>query len=115
MLMVNDNVVCCSYLVIQLLKFIAIVKTHPQCAVAVHCKAGLGRTGTVICSYLMYEYGMTAEQAIGYCRLCRPGSVVGCQQHFLKVVNDGWMDFIIIIIIIIIVEKELRDREWKAS
>ena len=71
-------------LVLQLLRFIAIIKTH-QCGVAVHCKAGLGRTGTVICSYLMYEFGMTAEQAIGYCRICRPGSVVGCQQHFLKV------------------------------
>lgn len=71
-----------------MLKFIAILKTH-TCGVAVHCKAGLGRTGTLICAYLMYEYGMTAEQAIGYCRICRPGSVVGCQQHFLKVAM--WM------------------------
>ena len=63
-----------------MLKFIAILKTH-ACAVAVHCKAGLGRTGTLICAYLIYEFGMTAEQAIGYCRICRPGSVVGCQFH----------------------------------
>lgn len=94
----DDNFVNYWLLVIQLLKFIAIVKTHPQCAVAVHCKAGLGRTGTVICSYLMYEYGMTAEQAIGYCRLCRPGSVVGCQQHFLKVFIDWKWIFIFIFI-----------------
>ena len=58
---------------------------NTQHAVAVHCKAGLGRTGTVICAYMMHEAGMTAEEAIGYCRLCRPGSVVGCQQHILKV------------------------------
>ena len=58
---------------------------NTQHAVAVHCKAGLGRTGTGICAYMMHEAGMTAEEAIGYCRLCRPGSVVGCQQHFLKV------------------------------
>ena len=58
---------------------------NTQHAVAVHCKAGLGRTGTVICAYMMHEAGMTAEEAIVYCRLCRPGSVVGCQQHFLKV------------------------------
>ena len=58
---------------------------NTQHAVAVHCKAGLGRTGTVICAYMMHEAGMTAEEAIGYCRLYRPGSVVGCQQHFLKV------------------------------
>lgn len=61
-----------------------------QHAVAVHCKAGLGRTGTVICAYLMHEAHMTAEEAIGFCRLCRPGSVVGCQQHFLKVRVREW-------------------------
>ena len=39
----------------------------------------------MVCAYLMRRYGMTARQAIGYCRLCRPGSVVGCQQFFLEV------------------------------
>ena len=38
---------------------------NTQHAVAVHCKAGLGRTGTVICAYMMHEAGMTAEEAIG--------------------------------------------------
>lgn len=80
-----------SCLVNQLLQFIHIVRSSP-CGVAVHCKAGLGRTGTMICAYLMYEYGMSCEEAIGYCRLCRPGSVVGCQQHFLKVMNVMLID-----------------------
>ena len=52
-------------------------------ALAVHCKAGLGRTGVLICAYLMKHYGFTAEEAIGYIRICRPGSVIGPQQKFL--------------------------------
>ena len=52
-------------------------------ALAVHCKAGLGRTGTLICAYIMRYHGFTAAEAIGYCRICRPGSVVGPQQTYL--------------------------------
>ena len=77
---------CYSYTIIvqQILQFIYIMQKSTT-GVAVHCKAGLGRTGTMICAYLMYQYSFTCEEAIGYCRLCRPGSVVGCQQEFLKV------------------------------
>ncbi|KDO33221.1 hypothetical protein SPRG_02031 [Saprolegnia parasitica CBS 223.65] len=52
-------------------------------AVAVHCEGGLGRTGTAIAAYLIHRYGFTAPEAIAWCRLCRPGSVLGQQQHFL--------------------------------
>lgn len=40
-------------------------------ALAVHCKAGLGRTGVLICSYMMRKFGFTAEEALGYIRICR--------------------------------------------
>ncbi|XP_022071325.1 dual specificity protein phosphatase CDC14AB isoform X1 [Acanthochromis polyacanthus] len=53
-------------------------------AVAVHCKAGLGRTGSLIGCYLMKHYRFTAAEAIAWIRICRPGSVIGPQQHFLE-------------------------------
>jgi len=52
--------------------------------VAVHCLAGLGRTGTMIGCHMIKHHGFTAAEAIGYLRLMRPGSVIGPQQHFLE-------------------------------
>lgn len=52
--------------------------------IAVHCKAGLGRTGTCIGAYIMKHYRFTAREVIGWMRICRPGMVIGPQQHFLE-------------------------------
>jgi protein-tyrosine phosphatase len=66
--------------------FLEIVETEPH-AVAVHCRAGLGRTGTLIGCYLMKQYRFTAPEAIAYMRVIRPGSVLGPQQHFLAAIQ----------------------------
>lgn len=56
--------------------------------IAVHCKAGLGRTGCLIGAYLIYRYGFTAHEVIAFMRFMRPGMVVGPQQHWLHL-NQG--------------------------
>lgn len=52
-------------------------------AIAVHCKAGLGRTGSLIACYAMKHYKFNAPDFIGWIRISRPGSILGPQQQFL--------------------------------
>ncbi|XP_050293486.1 dual specificity protein phosphatase CDC14C-like isoform X2 [Anthonomus grandis grandis] len=72
-----------------LLKFLYIAETAPA-AIAVHCKAGLGRTGSLIGAYLIKHYRLTAREAIAWLRICRPGSVIGQQQLWLEKIQS-WL------------------------
>jgi cell division cycle 14 len=63
--------------------FLMLAEALPGAVLAVHCKAGLGRTGTLAALYLMKHHAFAAREAIGWLRVVRPGSVIGAQQHYL--------------------------------
>ncbi|KAL9615815.1 MAG: hypothetical protein Q9160_009237 [Pyrenula sp. 1 TL-2023] len=87
--MIFEDGTCPSLPVVQ--KFIKLAHdmiNSKKRGIAVHCKAGLGRTGCLIGAYLIYRHGFTANEAIAFMRFMRPGMVVGPQQHWLHL-NQG--------------------------
>jgi atypical dual specificity phosphatase len=58
----------------------AIARAHSrEMGVAVHCGAGLGRTGVVLAAYLVHK-GLSARDAIARVRKLRPGSIETTEQ-----------------------------------
>jgi atypical dual specificity phosphatase len=51
-----------------------------QMGVAVHCSAGLGRTGVILACYFVTQ-GLSAENAIARIRRLRPGSIETEEQE----------------------------------
>ncbi|KPM38964.1 Tyrosine-protein phosphatase cdcA [Neonectria ditissima] len=87
--MIFDDGTCPSLTTVR--KFIRLAHetiTIKKKGIAVHCKAGLGRTGCLIGAYLIYRHGFTANEVISFMRFMRPGMVVGPQQHWLHL-NQG--------------------------
>ncbi|KAJ1458803.1 dual specificity protein phosphatase-like protein CDC14A [Pelagophyceae sp. CCMP2097] len=63
-------------------KFIEVCEAETG-AMAVHCKAGLGRTGTNIGAFMMKHYSYTALETIAWLRITRPGSIIGPQHQYV--------------------------------
>ena len=69
-------------------QFLNIVNNTPfNELIAIHCKAGLGRTGVLICIWLIIKYNFTPQNAIAYIRMIRPGSILGHQGFFLESID----------------------------
>jgi len=73
-------------------RFLDIVENEPG-GVAVHCKAGLGRTGTLIGCYAIKHFKFPAADFIGWARVARPGSVLGPQQQYLLEIEEKCMQW----------------------
>lgn len=56
--------------------------------VLIHCAAGLGRTGTLLASYLVLKKGFNANEAIREVRMKRPGSIEPCQENAVRLLEE---------------------------
>lgn len=64
--------------------------------VAIHCHAGLGRTGFLICAYLVFTNRMSANDAIHYVREKRPRAIqtrrqMQCLTDFAEYLKKLWI------------------------
>ena len=73
----------------KLLKTIIAAIDSSSGVVAVHCLAGIGRTGTVIAVWIMMKLGWTARECIAWLRIVRSGCVLGQQQQFLEACQNA--------------------------
>jgi len=70
--------------------FFPMIILKTKCNILYLFSAGLGRTGTLIACYMMKHYKFTAAECIAWCRICRPGSIIGPQQNFLEE-KQAWL------------------------
>ncbi len=66
---------------------------HGGGRVLIHCRGGLGRTGT-LAARLLIEEGMDAESAMQAVRAVRPGAIeTEAQESYLRQIHQQWSEF----------------------
>lgn len=73
-----------------IIKFIKLIDEYNE-MIAIHCKAGLGRTGILICIWLIYKLNFKPKHAILWLRIYRPGSIHGYQGYFIKTLTKDYL------------------------
>jgi len=69
-------------MMLAIIKLCTLVHDEQQATVAVHCREGKGRTGTVCAAYLLYRYQhLTVAEAIGLIRTRSPLSIESRKQE----------------------------------
>lgn len=66
------------------------ITDKPKSVVAISCNSGLGRSCTLIAAYIIKHYHFTANEAIMYIRMLRPGAVYGPQQKYLAYMEEEY-------------------------
>tara|TARA_X000000368_G_C22968970_1_gene684535 strand:+ start:144 stop:1142 length:999 start_codon:yes stop_codon:yes gene_type:complete len=74
-----------------IIKYLNLINEYNE-LIAIHCKAGLGRTGILICIWLIYKLDFKPEIAIAWLRINRPGSIHGFQGHFVKTLTKDYLE-----------------------
>lgn len=69
----------------EFVRFVDVIWGELEKATLVHCRAGIGRTGTMLACYLVAR-GETAGDAIDHVRALRPGSIETSDQE--RMVRD---------------------------
>lgn len=72
-------------------QFLSHAEAEPG-VISIHCKAGLGRTGSLIALYCMKHFGFPPQAFIGWIRIARPGSILGPQQQYLNNMDKKMLD-----------------------
>jgi atypical dual specificity phosphatase len=76
----------------EFLDFVERQLDTPEAAVAVHCLAGRGRTGTMLACYLVAT-GLESETAIRTVRRLRPGSIeTSDQEDIVHSFSEHWLE-----------------------
>jgi protein-tyrosine phosphatase len=54
--------------------------------VLIHCHAGVSRSASVLCAYLMRKYGWSSQRALSY--LTERRSRIKPNENFLRILKD---------------------------